>query len=92
MSTPLIRLWYALTALVVSCVVIAGVSIQYSNWTRAKTIEETERQQRESDRRWCELLTTMDTAYTEQPPRSPTGTRLAQQISELRTQFGCDGP
>lgn len=90
MSTPMIRLWYAVTALVMSCVVIAAVSVQYANWTRQETIRETQRQQRESERRWCALLSTLVDAYSAQPPRSPAGVAVAERVTELHRQFGCD--
>lgn len=89
MSTPLIRLWYAITALVISCFVIAFVSVQYANWTREQTIEEMRSQQERSDQRWCELLRTLDDGYKAQPPGSPTGQKIAADIARLRQQFGC---
>lgn len=78
MSTPLIRLWYAVIALVVSCLVIAGISVQYSNYV-----------DRKSNQRWCELLATMDDAYKANPPRTDAGQRMAAELRRLRVDFGC---
>lgn len=79
MSTPMIRLWYAISALVVSCLVVAGVSVQYANYV-----------DRKSNQRWCQLLSTLDDTNTDQPPRGPAGEQFARDISQLRTDFGCD--
>lgn len=78
MSTPMIRLWYAVTALVLSCLVVAGVSVQYANYV-----------DRKSNQRWCELLATLDDAYRATPPRSPAGKKVASDVVRLRKDFGC---
>jgi hypothetical protein len=45
--------------------------------------------QRESDRRWCDLLVTLDTAYRSQPPATELGRRVAAAMARLRADFGC---
>lgn len=45
-----------------------------------------------SNRRWCSLVSTLDDAYTANPPATLTGRRVAEQIHELRSEFGCVGP
>jgi hypothetical protein len=44
---------------------------------------------RESDARWCDLLSTLDTAYSSTPPSTELGRRVAQSIDDLRTEFEC---
>jgi len=45
--------------------------------------------ERESDRRWCELLTTLDEAYSTVPPTTELGRRVATAIRTLRTDLSC---
>lgn len=46
--------------------------------------------ERESDRRWCDLLVTMDDAYTSgSPPSTDVGKRVASAVHVLRVQLGC---
>lgn len=78
MASPMIRLWYAILSLVVACVVIAGVSVQYANYV-----------DRKSNQRWCDLLSTLDDAYKSSPPQSPAGEKVAADIARLRKDFGC---
>lgn len=80
MSTPMIRLWYAVTSLVVACVVIAGVSIQYANYV-----------DRKSNQRWCQMLSQIDDSYKAKPPTTDQGRRFADTIHQLRVDFGCAG-
>ena len=44
---------------------------------------------RQSNHRWCALVSTLDDAYTQNPPATETGRRVAQQIHVLRSDFGC---
>jgi type II secretory pathway pseudopilin PulG len=44
---------------------------------------------RESEQRWCSLITTMDDAYRIAPPQTEIGRKLAQDIGDLRLRFGC---
>lgn len=44
---------------------------------------------RESDRNWCSLISTLDDTYRQQPPRSPTGRQVADEVHALRIRFGC---
>lgn len=79
MTSPTVRLWYALLVSFVATIVVAMSCLW---WTAA--------QQRESDVRWCRLMVALDNAYTSNPPRTPVGRDIAQQIHELRRSLGCD--
>lgn len=49
-----------------------------------------QRQQAESDRRWCALLVTLDGAYGTPPgPTTEVGRKVAEEVHRLRTGFGC---
>lgn len=43
----------------------------------------------ENNRQWCELLNTLDTAYSSTPPKTELGKKVAIKIHELRIDFGC---
>jgi hypothetical protein len=42
------------------------------------------------DREWCELLTTLDAAYSSTPPQSRVGTKVAEAIHRLTATFECE--
>lgn len=47
---------------------------------------------RRSEQKWCATLQTITDGYTapdSTPPPSPRGRRLAQNLIELRKQYGC---
>lgn len=83
MTTPAVRLWYALLVSFLACVAVAVGSVWYSRMTA-------EDAQRRSDQRWCALLSNLDETYKETPPQTPAGQKQAAEIARLRTQFGCD--
>lgn len=78
MTTPAIRLWYAIAAIVISCIVVAGVSVQYANYVDKR-----------SSQRWCSLIGTLDDAYHATPPQTPAGRNVASDIARLRGDLGC---
>ncbi|MEO3922721.1 hypothetical protein ABGB07_02380 [Micromonosporaceae bacterium B7E4] len=43
----------------------------------------------DSERKWCNVVTTMDDAYRAAPPVSPIGQKLARDIGTLRSEFHC---
>jgi hypothetical protein len=77
--------WYLLVAVVVSTLSTAAGGVAYTSWS----IGQQDRTERENDRRWCQLLTTLDDAYRAAPPQSETGRRLAADIHQLRAELGC---
>lgn len=80
MTTPAVRMWYALLVSFMASVVIAASCLI---WTAT--------QQAESDARWCRLMTALDDAYRANPPTSPAGQQIAAEIHSLRRSLGCDG-
>ncbi len=77
--------WYLLVAIVLSSLSTAGGGVAYTSWS----IGQQDQTERENDRRWCQLLTTLDEAYRATPPQSPTGQRVAADIHSLRRELGC---
>ncbi len=75
---PAVPVWYALVAILVSMLAMAGAAVLIAD-----------RAARESEQRWCGLITTMDRAYREEPPATDLGRQLARDIAELRREFRC---
>lgn len=72
------RLWYPMVAVLVSMVLIAGVTVWYVH-----------REQKRADARWCDILAPLDDAYRANVPATPTGRDVAAAVHKLRLQFGC---
>jgi hypothetical protein len=78
-ETGALRAWWAIFMVLVAAVLIAAAGVAY-----------TARAQRESDQRWCPLLSIID-----QPSRPPAQTPEAAQgrveLHKLRHDLGCKG-
>jgi hypothetical protein len=72
------RSWRLLALAFVSAFVAAGASMLYSNHAA-----------RESERKWCGVVSTMDDAYRATPPQTPAGRKIAADIRHLRADFDC---
>lgn len=72
------RSWELLAVSFVCAFLAAGASMVYANKVA-----------RDSERKWCGIVSTMDDAYRATPPRSPAGRKVAADIAQLRSQFGC---
>lgn len=72
------RLSWPVLAAYLAATIAAGASMVYAN-----------RVARESERRWCGLITTLDDAYREHPPQSDAGRQVAADIAHLRIDLGC---
>lgn len=72
----MVKTRYALLMVLLAALIVAGASILYTG-----------QQQRESDQRWCDLLTTLDTS--DPPATTVRGREIQRQIHELRLGLGC---
>lgn len=85
------RLWWA--QMVLALVLVGGVlgNVAYTNRVDERSRRETMAESRQNDRRWCDLLKTLDSAYTDpkSPSTTPIGVRIAKAIHELVVEFGC---
>jgi hypothetical protein len=43
----------------------------------------------ESERKWCSVVITLDDAWRESPPTTPSGKNMAANIAELRHELHC---
>ena len=69
---------YGLILLFFTVIAVGINSIWYANHV-----------QRQNNQKWCSLVSTMDDAYRQQPPTSPTGRKIAADMHALRREFGC---
>ena len=67
--------WYALLAVLVSMLAVSAAGIWYTHHA-----------QRQSDRRWCELLTVLSGGPS---PETERGRAVADAMARLRADFGC---
>ena len=72
------RSWDLLAVTLVCTFLAAGLSMIYANKVA-----------RDSERKWCGIVSTMDDAYRVTPPQTPAGKKIAKDIRRLRDQFGC---
>ena len=77
--------WWTLAISVLLLIILGIGGVLYTNYA----IKKQNVAERESDRRWCQLLGTLDDAYRAAPPQSETGRRLAADIHNLRQELGC---
>lgn len=94
MSRPLVRFWYAVLVAFVACVACAFAAVLYAAHVQQESERRAELVRVEADRRWCNLLTQLDEAYSSPAPSTPTGRSVAAEIHRLRSQpapvgFGC---
>lgn len=75
-SSGALRAWWSVLMVLVVAVLVAGAGVVY-----------TRHAQRESDRRWCELLTTLDQPGA--PATTERGRLIQQQIHRLHAELGC---
>lgn len=78
--------WMTLVSIVLSVMGLALAGVLYTGYVDGHR----EAAERESDRRWCDLLVTLDDAYTSGPqPTTDVGKRVASAVHVLRVQLGC---
>ncbi|MCZ7376556.1 hypothetical protein [Micromonospora sp. WMMC250] len=72
------RAWQTLIVALVFAFMAAAASMVYSNRAAA-----------ESEQKWCGIVSTLDDVYSSTPPQTPVGRDMAEQIRQLRSDFGC---
>jgi hypothetical protein len=87
---PPVRLSYAVAVAFFACLAIALASVVYTNHVQHVADRRSTAERVESDRRWCELFTDLDHAYSTPPgPTTEAGRKVAIEIHKLRLAFGC---
>lgn len=73
------RWWYVLVVAFLSSILTAGAAL----WLSVRFIQA-------SERKWCELVTTLDEGYRTPPgPSTPLGQKIARDVAGLRESFHC---
>jgi hypothetical protein len=86
--------WYWWAATFGIALVMAVGAVLIALHAQAESARKAELARQEADRRWCVMLTNLDDAYAQSPPKTETGINVAQQIHYLRVTrqplgFGC---
>lgn len=76
--------WYPLVAILMSCILMSVGAVWYSNQAAEDSI-------RQSERKWCELVNTLDASWKAKPPPTESGKNVANNIRALRSELGCEG-
>lgn len=70
--------WWAYAAIFLSSLALSLaallISVKYSD---------------NNERKWCDIVTTLDSAYHQAPPKTPTGQKLASDMHRLKIRLGC---
>jgi hypothetical protein len=77
-KTGALRAWWSLLMVLVAAFLVAGACVLY-----------TQRVQQESNRKWCDVMVTLDTQTT--PATTPQAVDFRRKIHKLRLSLGCGG-
>jgi hypothetical protein len=77
--------WMVLASVFFSTALLTVAGVLYTGHVDGKR----EQAEREADRRWCELLGTLDDAYGSTPPSTDLGRRVAEAVHALRVGLDC---
>jgi hypothetical protein len=76
MTTPTIRIWYAIVVAMTACVAVALAGVSYTNHV-----------QQVANQRWCTLFAILNPASA--PPTTERGQKVAEEIARMRRDFDC---
>ncbi len=72
------RFLYLIVVTLITSMISPLAGIVYVNWVDRKNRTE-----------WCELITTFNDAYEENPPANETAKRIAELMSRRKDSLGC---
>lgn len=75
-TTGAFKAWWSVLMVLVVALLVAGASVLYTSHA-----------QRQSDQRWCSLLTRLDQPGV--PATTPRGRAIQDDIHQLRRDLGC---
>lgn len=88
--------WQRLLAIVLALLLLAGLNLGYTAYSDQRREDqvrrldrEREQAEREADRRWCDLLGTLDRAYTVDRPATELGRQVAVAIHTVLGSLNC---
>lgn len=82
-------LGYAVVVLLACFGVAIGAGYFYTNHVDRKRAAYEKSARIEADRRWCSVLTTLDSAYQSKMPTTELGRQIADAMHNLTIEFGC---
>jgi hypothetical protein len=88
-TTPAVRVSYAIMVSFFAVVAIALAGVAYTNHVQKQAERRADLVRIESDRRWCSLLVDIGNSQRAVPPKTESGKRFAEEIEKLRREFGC---
>lgn len=77
--------WLVLATVFFSVALLTVAGVLYTGYVDGKR----EAAEREADRRWCDLLVTLDDAYGTGTPTTDIGKRVAAAVHTLRVELDC---
>lgn len=83
------RMAWSLLVSFLSAVAVSVAGVVYTGLSQSENNERIHQQQVENNRQWCELLSTLDIAYSSTPPQSELGRKVANAIHQLSQSFDC---
>lgn len=83
------KLAYGLLMSFVSSLMVAMIAIWYAGHVAKEAEARANENARRSAQAWCEVVMTMNKAYDEAPPTTPTGKKLATDMRKLQDDLGC---
>jgi hypothetical protein len=81
-SPPTQPVWYSLLVVFATSLLVAAGSVVVA-------VQLANKNAREAERKWCAIVTTLDTAYSSRPATSPLGRQIAAAMAKLRRDLGC---
>lgn len=90
--------WYSLAVTlgtcILSCLLTLGIALQMNarsaereRKARAEAIRVLDTQRRETDAKWCAIITAFTDTYKKKPPPTETGKAIALKMKELGTSL-----
>lgn len=92
MTTPTIRIWYAIMVAFIACVLVAVAGVSYTNHVQRQSERHWEEQRRLSDDRWCRYFNRLIEIQRRYPPQTESGKEFAAELVRQRNEFGCTPP
>ena len=77
--------WMVLVIVVLSMLAVGLAGVGYTGYVDG----EREAAEREADKRWCQLLVTLDEAYSAATPTTDVGRKVAAAVHTLRVSLKC---
>lgn len=86
------RVVYAILVCFLSCVLVAGATLLYVTHSNNAAVARADMAAARADRsarNFCDLMQTLDSSYSAQPPSTATGRLVANEIHALVVKLGC---